>query len=149
MRAPRCRLRFANHPAQVARMWPSLPAEALRVLRLCDGTRSRAELISASGLAAGLLDRVLARLEQDGLVHRIEGRRSAMALPQSAIDWLTGRGPAPRSQLPRREEDKPTPLDASPSGEPDFSGDEELFFARSIEHLLEPEERPDDGAFFA
>jgi hypothetical protein len=137
-------LRFASQPTRLAAERSRLPVEVRRLVRLCDGTRSLATLQAESGLSRRTLDTALAKLEQLGVVHRLKTRRATTPLAPHVLEWATRRPPKPVSE-PAIENPIEVEYDgASAEVAPrdiQFSTDEEAFFAQTIEHLLEPEER--------
>ena len=125
-------LRWARRSHRIAVERRQLPREIETLLRVCDGKRSRSELAAECGLTLAVLDSALRKLEARGLVEQVDplaavGARSALAA------WAA----APiRDRRPLLD----GPLSSTPL---QFSSDEEMFFAQSIDHLLDPEEVPD------
>ena len=107
--------RYALRPDRVAGEFSRLPAEVQTLLRLCDGTRNLSELRRASHLAPQVFELVLGKLRALGL---IEPFRRPRILDRSRVMAWANHEPV-------------TP----------FSLDEEAFFGKTIDHLLEPEER--------
>jgi hypothetical protein len=106
---------FALRPSRVAAQFRHLPVEIHALLRLCDGTRNLAELRNASRMPTALFDSVLRKLRTLGL---IEPYQRPMRIDRArVIAWANNEPPVT------------------------FSDDEEEFFGRTIDHLLEPEER--------
>lgn len=146
--------RYVARVDRVAARFAQLPSEVQRLIRLCDGSRSLAQLRTDSGLPQRVFSQVLGKLVTLELISPFERRQADRA---RALAWVHGwplRSPA-ISPPPEPELDSdPMPglVEQSPLGlRPelelpcelacDFSDDEEAFFARTIEHLLEPEER--------
>ena len=97
---------------QAAAEFAKLPTAVRSLLRLCDGTRTIDALCQAGPLAAAEVRRVASRLVALGLVTaRADERKRRKQLSERTLQWL-------------RDE----------SG---FSSDEEAFFARPVEPLLE------------
>jgi hypothetical protein len=100
---------FAFLPKQAAPRFHSLPRQVRDIARLCDGHRDLGQICQESPLSRARTIEVLVRLRDLGLV-----TAEAEAWP----------APKPSPPLPR----------AVDSG---FSADEEAFFSRSIDHLIE------------
>lgn len=104
-----------------------LPISVRKLLPLCDGTRNLEKLSQAASLPPEQTKKVVARLEQLGVIARSrkptdraekKGRRELSA---QALAWMRA--------APARE----------------FTDDEEQFFDKTIDHLLEPQDRILEG----
>jgi hypothetical protein len=112
---------------RAAAEFKKLPLLVRKLLPLCDGTRTLEKLSQAASLPPEQTKRVVARLEQLGVLSRRrrptdpaekKGRRE---LSSQALAWMR----------------------AAPSRE--FTDDEEQFFEKTIDHLLEPQDRVLEG----
>lgn len=147
--------RYAARIDRVAPRFADLPCEVQQLIRLCDGTRSLAQLRAGSGLPPRTFERVMRKLHALELISVMESERLDR---ERALAWA--RTPSrPRSTIPpaamssdpmpgvRTEAVVPPRIEVPPACPIPigvvhaFSHDEEAFFARSIEHLLEAEER--------
>jgi hypothetical protein len=154
--------RFAIQIDRAAREFAYLPQEVQGLLRLCDGTRSLRTLRAESGMSPALFERVLGRLVRLGLVGAVSEARIDRRIGREQRAWVNEWSPPQRAiercgtaitdPMPGAREEiadtMPVPrIDPNAITQPivlpigDFSSDEEEFFARSIDHLLEPEER--------
>jgi hypothetical protein len=158
--------RYAIQIHRAAGEFSRLPVEVQALLRLCDGTRSVRTLRADSGLSPSLFGRVLYRLVTLGLVGPASEQADRPARAARAVAWSREVGsPMPADpladidplgqtvrielatedtlEIPRPDAAELAPaLPVEISAELiDFSLDEEAFFARTIDHLLEPEER--------
>jgi hypothetical protein len=93
-------------PSRVAAQLGELPSPALKMARLCDGTRNLEAISAAAGLPADEVATVVARLMALGVV-RERTAHKARPLSEKALNWAHGRTAA-------------------------FSDDEELFFASPV-----------------
>ena len=141
---------FAVVPTRVAAVAHTLPAPTLAFLRLCDGVRDLEALRRASPWEPPVTDELLRRLIANGLVEGRVGKevvRGRGQTPVPVADWLAGRctppsvpaarDPAitpPRVLAMPRPATRPAPVVATPElATPQFSDDEEAFFARPLE----------------
>jgi hypothetical protein len=97
-------------PSQVAAHLAEL-RPVLPLLRLCDGSRSFDAWCAAGNVPPDQMGRIVDRLITLGVVREQRPPRKEKLSPKG-IDWAYSRGP-------------------------DFSSDEEQFFASPIDHLLE------------
>jgi hypothetical protein len=97
-------------PSQVAVHFATVKP-LLALLKLCDGTRSFDAWCAASRVSAEQMARIVDRLIPLGVLRETAPPRRQY-LSKKALDWISGRLP-------------------------DFSSDEEHFFASTIDHLLE------------
>lgn len=141
----------------LTREFTRLPVDLQTFLGLCDGTRSRGQLEAASGLSAELFNRVIDKLERLDLVTTrklkppdLERTRTWLVAAMTTAT-TTATHPTRSMRMPTMPEPEPERppepaflSDCDPLGvatDPAFALEEEAFFSRSIEHLLEPEER--------
>jgi hypothetical protein len=127
-----------------ARAYVHLPAPARAVLRLCDGVRTIEAICTAGPFEPSLTLKILDRLVQLKLVTEVRrerrggprhGRRaSPMARPASVPLPEEPATTAPEPVFVVTERDAGTPKLAM---EEAFSPEEEAFFSRSIDHLLD------------
>ena len=111
--------RFEIVPARAAAEFKRLPHPVRRILKLCDGVRPREDIFASSPLTVERTEQVLARLLSLGVV-RVEPPPVVAPAPEPAL--VSASAPVSVSS--------PAPL-------PDFTDDEERFFASPIDHLLE------------
>jgi hypothetical protein len=146
--------RYAIQIDRAAQVFDGLPPEVRRLLRLCDGSRSLRQLRTDSGMSPALFARVLYRLVTLGLVGAAPDPRPDRRIAhERAMEWTRDLGrPLAVPERAREAEmafDKTMEIqlpleDTLPFErieERAFSTDEEAFFAQTIDHLLEPEER--------
>ena len=159
--------RYAIRLDRAAREFPRLPVEVQALLRLCDGTRGVRRLRALSGLRPELFERILGRLLYLGLIGETPTRGPDRRTAVEALAWTRDVGVplpalAPAPDMVDDVLDEVDPLGLTHRVERadplalterfpkitsrvtiggDFSDDEEAFFAQTIDHLLEPEER--------
>jgi hypothetical protein len=123
-------LRYAVQPDRVAKTFRNLPLVAREILRLCDGRRSVTAIRRESPLEREMTDRVLKRLLYLGLIRALAAQSavSPSPLPAGAFPALPVMEAAP---APAALKSRPIPMGVS-----SFSADEEAFFSRGIEHLV-------------
>ena len=132
--------RYAIRIDRVAPRFHHLPFEVQGLLRLCDGTRPRTSLRRDSALPPRTFERVLERLERLGYVAPVTPPDDRQDGRTRVLDWATALMPPSLPAAPTSAAPLEVLFEQQPLGE--FSLDEEAFFSRSIDHLLEPEERP-------
>jgi len=119
-----------------------LPTTVQDILRLCDGQRSIEVICACSPIAADQTAIVLRRLVALGVVApHPPGGRPRRALTPRTLSWVSGEPENEPVREPLRSVDAPatppTPDTPPVSSAIDFTEDEETFFSRSIEHLVE------------
>ena len=104
-----------------------LPIGVRKLLPLCDGTRNLEKLSQAASLPPEQTKKVVARLEQLGVItrrrpmDRVGEKKGRRDLSAQALAWM-----------------RSAPLKG-------FTDDEEQFFEKTIDHLLEPQDRVLEG----
>src|SRR5688572_4861534 len=134
-------------PDRVAPVFATLPVEVRALLRLCDGTRTLRALREEARLPRRVFEEVITRLVTLGYVGAGFPRPSDWG---RVLAWARD----PGQPLPADPEPEALPPAHLPSpqmafeptvlvdfGLEEFTLEEEAFFARTIDHLLEPEER--------
>ncbi len=106
--------------AKAAPAFERLPVPVQQVLRLCDGTRSVAEIATLSQLPRERTGEIVRRLLTSGVVSPAAELPRRRRITPVALEWLQ----------------PPVPVNV-PANVNAFSDDEESFFARSIDHLIE------------
>jgi hypothetical protein len=120
-----------------------LPTTVQDILRLCYGQRSIEVICACSPIAADQTAIVLRRLVALGMVApHPPGGRPRRALTPRTLSWVSGELENEPIRESLRSVDAPpaTPPTSdhpSVSAAVDFTDDEETFFSRSIEHLIE------------
>jgi len=120
-----------------------LPTTVRDILRLCDGKRSLDVICACSPIAADQTTHVLRRLVALGMIAVNEpAGRPRRALTERTRSWISGEADPEPSRVPlcavEEEEPPALPLPATkPRTAIDFTDEEETFFSRSIEHLLD------------
>ena len=100
-----------------------LPVPVRKLLQLCDGTRTIEKLSQTKLLSPDETLKVVARLEKLGVVaRRSKEEKRKRQLSAQAIDWMR--------KKPGKE----------------FTADEDEFFEKTIDHLLEPTDLPNEEA---
>ena len=148
MPLPRETRSYSVDPRRVAAEFASLPGNARRILRLCDGVRGDGKICAASPLSRDVTLQILGRLEKLGLI--VAGPapgarvRARVSTPTSVQRWIAGdttraasdpmeataRVPA---EVASRLARPLAPAAPAPPPAPHFSREEEDFFARSVE----------------
>jgi hypothetical protein len=133
-------------PDRVAPVFASLPVEVRALLRLCDGTRTLRALREETRLPRRIFEEVITRLVTLGYVGAGFPRPSDWG---RVLAWARDPG-QPLPMPSAAEPEAAPPAQDLMAFEPtvlvdfnfaDFTLEEEAFFARTIDHLLEPEER--------
>jgi hypothetical protein len=127
MRAPSLGERLCVVPDRAAAEFDRLPFPVRDILRLCDGTRTFEAICAASPLQSAQTESVLERLLTMGVIAvRSQAPRQRRLTPEG-LSWV--------NESPAQAAPETVPSESQEAI--GFSQEEELFFAQSIEHLLE------------
>jgi hypothetical protein len=139
------RVRYQVVLAKAAPHFHRLPEPVRRVIKLCDGTRTLAEVSQLTDLPRERALAVIERLLAHGVLQPAQDPPRRRRITPVGLAWLAPKPdaipPAPEPiPAPLPPPPKPVTVTVLPAVVNDalsFSAEEDAFFSRSIDHLLE------------